>query len=113
MKQKIDSADHSSGANQRRFPREPLQLPLIYTPNQGYGVSGYSKDISITGVFLKADTSSVDIKEGEQGYLVLDSGKGERFPCRIVRNLEGGLAIEIQQDYHAPFGSEIIKRVVE
>jgi hypothetical protein len=113
MKQNIDSADNSSGVNQRKFPRETLQLPLIYTPNQGYEVSGFSKDVSITGVFLKADTSSLGIEDGEQGYLVLDSEKGEQFPCRVVRTLEGGLAIEIRKDYHAPFGSEIIKRVVE
>ncbi len=93
--------------HKREWDRHPHQIPLFLELAENRRIVGYTRDVSMGGLFLAVEHFDVPITAGETGILRLVSGETEQtFPCQVIRVTGQGVALALT-DLQARFGLAI------
>ncbi|MBF0368003.1 MAG: PilZ domain-containing protein [Magnetococcales bacterium] len=91
----------------REFDRLRHDKVLVLELGGERRLKGWSRDVSLGGVFLEVEGSVFGVCVGDEGILRMMSGKDAmQFPCRVIRVAKNGLALSITE-HQAQFGMSI------
>ena len=102
-----DNNLENQNPNQRVCDRLSLSRKILFELENGSILTGKTEDISPRGVLMKTDARSESELLGIAGMLFIISDDGHfsiGYPCKVVRQKDSAIALEIDKGAAAAFG---------
>ncbi len=102
-----DDNPENQNSHQRVCDRLSLSRKILFELENGSILTGKTEDISPRGVLMKTDARSEYELLGIAGTLFIISDDGHfsiGYPCKVVRQKESAIALEIDKGAAAAFG---------
>ncbi len=107
-----ESKPKSASSNQRICNRLNVTRKLLFEPDSGDILNGWSVDVSPRGVLMRTERPPASELVGSEGTLFIISDEGQfsiGYPCRVVRMQKDSIALEIHKKAAAAFGLYMTK----
>jgi len=105
-----DDNPENQNLNQRVCDRLSLSRKILFELENGRILTGKTEDVSPRGVLMTADTKPEGGLRGIAGMLFIISDDGQfsnGFPCKVARQKECAIALQIDKAAAAVFGHDI------
>jgi hypothetical protein len=110
-----DNNPKDEGSNRRVCGRLNVTRALLLELDNGDILEGRSVDISPRGVLMKPDAPPEDLLLGISGTLFIISDDGHfsiGYPCKVVRQKDKFIAVEIDKKSAAAFANYMTKELL-
>lgn len=105
-----DDNPENQNSNQRVCDRLKFSRRILFELESGRIMTGKTEDISPRGVLMKTDARSESELLGIAGMLFIISDDGHfsiGYPCKVVRQKDSSIALEIDKAAAAAFGHDM------